>query len=593
MAVFTTITGHAMHSSTVTPIHPFQIIYEAAKQKDSASIKEILHEVCVDVEIGLEGTPVSQLAFEGNIQAVIYLQKTFNASSRWAIYGYGRSVNQVEAELLLEKAKSYNECFHLVRQYAKGLAVCNNPAAQIELKSISEKIPVNERNLYIDAITCGFILGRHAAPEIKYLGDGFYELEPTEVIHAKISAWTRTNRLSEVINYIQIKTQEVSENARDAHFNFRGVPESTFNYFECVNQVYYNLGRLGLVDLALNQIPSLFKDHMQTYAKYSNIVKGLGRGGYHRKALAFIKEGVFDSIDLVPRVGDSEQVILWKRDQEVAYAKRNKMYRELLLRDLIYGLAKGGFITEVKNVLTLVPPLDDMTEKIIKNFLSKGFLSEAREIVNLTRGNTWYRLMMIIFEDMKMSFMTNSFQRTALDLLTDWMTRTGSILQDFDYPEKFVDLKPKAKPLINIMHRYKLNFNQSLAWQDAVALQILLQLSRSDRISLESLFLIFDFLHPMTQSERQEVTSKYYFLINNGRFLSRLKNQAEFIPLIAASEQSTPNGVSVNGFTLFQMIKEKNLLAKAASKLSCGTEIEIENSEEKMVSSEQAIVRLG
>jgi hypothetical protein len=98
------VSEEKIHITQSSSPSPFDIIYQAAKLKDSAAIKGILKEVTLDVEVMLDGAPVSKHASDGNVHAVDYLLKEFNASSRWAVYGYGRSVNVVEAQRLLARA---------------------------------------------------------------------------------------------------------------------------------------------------------------------------------------------------------------------------------------------------------------------------------------------------------------------------------------------------------------------------------------------------------------------------------------------------------------------------------------------------------
>jgi hypothetical protein len=58
------------------------------------------------------------------------------------------------------------------------------------------------------------------------------------------------------------------------------------------------------------------------------------------------------------------------------------------------------------------------------------------------------------------------------------MINTGILLEEYDYPEKFNALKPKAMAIARIMADRELNFSQAIAWQDTVILLIMLQLTR-------------------------------------------------------------------------------------------------------------------
>lgn len=560
----------------VTPLSPFQIIYNAAKQKDSAAIKEILQEVCIDVEISIEGAPIAQLAFEGNIPAVTYLQKEFNASSRWAIYGYGRSLNKDEAQRLLEKAKSYNEWFQLLRQYAKGLAVCDPQTAKYYLTSIIEKLSEEEQRKLDAPIVCGSILGFHEAPNIRHsnpMQNNLCGLEPEAVIHAKISAWARTGRLDEVKHYMREKQLENYLNSRDAHLDFRAEPESTFNYDDCVNHFGYNLARIGLLEEALNVFYSFV--HNGVYESYrirnyqTSIIKGLGRGGYHKKALDFIKSDMF----ILKHLYRSHAGVLSEKEK-AQVEKDYEHQRNLAVVELVVdGLAKGGALAEVSHITTsykleAIKPY--LKSAIICSFIQKGYLFEARQAIHQPiKDKEWWVLMRVIVDNININFTTHSFQRTALEFVTEWLISDGSVaLADVHYPVKFDAIKPKAMPLIKLMLQRELTFMQSVVWYDAVALQILLQLSKSQKsISLDLQLMIFDFLyHPFTRIEKQEVLTKYSFQFRTRHLLTDLSTHAEFRPLISVWEKAP--AAERNGLTLFRMVKEKKLMTQATVSLN-------------------------
>ena len=70
-------------------------IYQAAKNSNTSiakvEIQQILKYATIDVRHHkTDDTAVSKLAAEGNVKAVNFLRKEFNASLMWVIYGYGR-----------------------------------------------------------------------------------------------------------------------------------------------------------------------------------------------------------------------------------------------------------------------------------------------------------------------------------------------------------------------------------------------------------------------------------------------------------------------------------------------------------------------
>jgi hypothetical protein len=83
------------------PSSPFQIIYEAAKSGEIDTIQTALKTTTIDVDSGATGAPVSLLAAEGEVNAVLLLQSQFGANARWVMYGYGYSKKSAEAEVIL------------------------------------------------------------------------------------------------------------------------------------------------------------------------------------------------------------------------------------------------------------------------------------------------------------------------------------------------------------------------------------------------------------------------------------------------------------------------------------------------------------
>lgn len=82
------------------PKTPFELICEAAIEKNEAAIKELLKKVSIDVSNGID-TPASLLAAQGNIAAVNFLREKFNASPFFIAFGYARAGNQAEVNKLL------------------------------------------------------------------------------------------------------------------------------------------------------------------------------------------------------------------------------------------------------------------------------------------------------------------------------------------------------------------------------------------------------------------------------------------------------------------------------------------------------------
>ncbi len=100
----------------------FNLICQAAKEKNKAAITQLLTTVCIDVYNGYN-TPVSQLAVEGHFEAVTFLRNQFNASLRWIAYGYAKGGHAATANDVLKLAAALPAerlILGMVHGYAKG-----------------------------------------------------------------------------------------------------------------------------------------------------------------------------------------------------------------------------------------------------------------------------------------------------------------------------------------------------------------------------------------------------------------------------------------------------------------------------------------
>jgi hypothetical protein len=139
-------------------------------------------------------------------------------------------------------------------------------------------------------------MGGHEVPNIFVGNNG--DLEPKEIIAAKISAWARTNRFNDVLNYIEEEEEEKKLQAlatdHSEQFDFWATPESNFNIEYSVNNYFYSLARIGLLDEAMSKLYSFGDTDEQVIWGYQkSIIHGLGRGGYHKKAFDLIINNKF------------------------------------------------------------------------------------------------------------------------------------------------------------------------------------------------------------------------------------------------------------------------------------------------------------
>ena len=138
----------------------FNLICQAAKEKNKAAITQLLTTVCIDVYNGYN-TPVSQLAVEGHFEAVTFLRNQFNASLRWIAYGYAKGGHAATANDVLKLAAALPaERLILLRWIAYGYAQGGHVAAANDVLKLAA--PAKRLDL-LRGMVHGYAKGGHVA----------------------------------------------------------------------------------------------------------------------------------------------------------------------------------------------------------------------------------------------------------------------------------------------------------------------------------------------------------------------------------------------------------------------------------------------
>jgi len=156
------------HSSTIDSLQsehkdevsPFDIIYNAAKDKNEKIITSVVSAACVDdIQKGSEGTPVSKLASEGQHEAVNFLRTKFNASLSWIAYGYALGGHVNAANDLLKLAATHSDRFALWKKMALGYALGGyvNSANDV----LKHAATPDDQLALLGNIALGYALGGH------------------------------------------------------------------------------------------------------------------------------------------------------------------------------------------------------------------------------------------------------------------------------------------------------------------------------------------------------------------------------------------------------------------------------------------------
>lgn len=159
--MFSSVSNDVKHEpSSETPW--CDLIYDAAKKQDKAKIQEILKYATIDVRHQTtDDTAVSKLAADGNVTAVNFLRKEFNASLIWVIFGYGRfgtESDEIKKILSLDMPPSQMAQMrqYLIYGYARGRHV--DEVNALLLSAVPE-----EKNRLLYFIAYGYSQGGYDA----------------------------------------------------------------------------------------------------------------------------------------------------------------------------------------------------------------------------------------------------------------------------------------------------------------------------------------------------------------------------------------------------------------------------------------------
>ena len=546
-----------MLSSATPELSPYDQIVKAALIEDEKSIEQVLLDVTIDVETtGVFPTPISKLAAEGKDQAVTFLQTKYNASSRGIIHGYGYVKNANAAKILLDKPSSYEEYFDLLLAYITGLA-CGNHSETIE--TILATLSASERKRAAQYIVCGFILGEHFTVANDWLNNNNYLDDLSLSLTAKITGLVRggLHLLAEALlksKYKELTTKlmELSRDVWDSQFSLMGAYFSTppngavedsqrasFDYVTYQNQLIYCLGRIGLVDVALAKIASyssgMTRDEFNELDGW--LVGGLGRGGHLSKALTFIK------------------------------AKTSSYDKDTLIGKLLSGMARSGSIEHVKPLFEMInfrqrltPILLDVIEACGRG----GFLTQAQEVIPAEWKNT-ISVMHTFINTLQGNRSKAIYERTTLAFITEYLAfqPNGQIPKHLN---SFIT--PTTRKLAAIRQQHELNYAQSLAWQH---LPIFLQVTRTSKLTLEMIILIFQFIAPLTTAERSSASMKSYIHLQPDRLFNTLTANPIFTPVINSWQQAqeTLPIRKKSRMSFFKVLEQQNLIPAASTILKC------------------------
>jgi hypothetical protein len=545
-----------MLSSATPELSFFQIIYNAALLEEEKTITETLDYVTIDVETtGVFPTPISQLAAEGHTQAVTFLQTKFQASSRGVLHGYGYAKNWDAAQIILDAASSYEEYFDLLISYISGLACANH---RIEIKNLMATLSKSEQGKLAPFVVTGLVISGNPELADLWITENKHKDNLNITLAAKMAGFVRRgdHPLAEELlahNLVQLgeRLSELSRWNDDMQFSLQGAFFSTspdgslsdpqrqmYEHITYQQHLIYCLGRIGLIELARQKIELYSLNNAETRQQYGLfLIDGLGRGGHHALAKGFIR------------------------------AQTNENYFDKLIEMLVKGLARSGSISHMNNLFEMLnypQQKADLIITAIESYGRGGFLQQAQAVVPV-KSRTWTPFMQKYLSILQGNNSKPIYVRNTLDYITEYLAERprGQLPEAL---EPFVTLK--IRKLAENRGKFNLSYSQTLMWQ---YLPIFLQISRTNKISVDMAILIFQFLEPISPAERNVACIKSYIHVHPKRFFNTLATNPAFIPVISTWEEkqaALPKRWR-NPTKFFKELEEHKLIEATITQLKC------------------------
>jgi hypothetical protein len=418
---------------TLTAQSFFEIIYQAAKEKNLARIQAVLPYVSIDVIDGNHGAPVKKLALEGNIEAVNFLRTHFNASLTWIMCGYCQGGYFDEVSTIV---KPLNPAFRLYSQMLL-LASAYAEGGWVEEENVIMDIcPLNssERKSFLKHFAKGYASGGHVFEVNRILSSNPAFKTDVHFMEAVVYGYSHAGNIVE-INKI-LKSSNPDDYFNLIKYAFKGYIQIGFlvqayklyrlisnpqDQDELLNEMIVALASTGQVK-KVNEI--LMCNNNGLLELWKSAIYGFAKGGYFQEAnkilclatndderkflqkemaLAFAYGEHFDKVnDILSMALDANERISLFTSISIGYSwssniskiqesfqSATEQERVAILKYTMYGYGSYGHIDEGKIYLMLAQtPAQrlSMVKQFLKGLAIEGHVNLANEILALERN---------------------------------------------------------------------------------------------------------------------------------------------------------------------------------------------------------------
>ena len=489
-------------------IHFSKLIYQAAKNPNKDEAKAIINKLLVSVAIDIyqgktSGPAVYQLAAEGEVEAVNFLRKEFNASSLWAVSGYAQGEYETEINKIFAQTINPTERFELLQYKMFGYALGKH--AEKANKTLAQVTNPKELLLLQKEMVSGYSRNGHIAETNIVLNQPTERTEQLELMQCAALGHTLRGNVTEANN---ILAQAIN-------------PEEQLILRKEMISGYSRSGDVVEVNKILGQANN--PEEQLTLGREA--ICGYARGGHIAKANK-AREEITDPLE-----------------------------RFNLLQYEILGYAQSGNVAEANKLLDLaMKPSEKLTllKEKTRGYIIRGHIVEVNKVLaqhgkNYSHYSTAQsHLPKVIVDNLnKAAFSDN---RSALQVIAMFNTNFHKdIVNELKESKEIkIDMKglaEKATKINIVMTTQKLNFSQAMDWiQPEIQIWLLQghQLIKNKKFHAAIFLRIATFLSPNTLEDMTDLTNKLTLTIRRERFFNNLKIHNQLLPsqLMASSSEN-------------------------------------------------------
>jgi hypothetical protein len=389
-----------------------EVIYQAAKEKNSAKIRALLPHVTIGIELKEGWTAVTKLATERNIEAVNFLITEFDASLYLAAYGYALKGYTEEATNILEKVSSTAEQFIMSLWMMYAYARSNNLD---EMNKISNKFTNRTQQFILKKWKVGGYARAGNIKEVNKILESDCSSERLILMKEALEYYVRSGFLDEANKILSNAVNPIQKRIFIECFAMVYARQSQYQEANALLQSLQNPGwrQAVMVEMVCNYG---FNGDIEAARKVCDLADNLNDRLKLIKCLPFVLAAA-GRIDTVNKLIDSalnveerhsvsmqaasgyaieNQVV---EENNILNLAENTPHRYEILKEIGYSYAKEGKINKVNEIKNFFVNTDDLNiylKRIIEGYAKAGLIEQVNELCDFYGGQNANRIELML-----------------------------------------------------------------------------------------------------------------------------------------------------------------------------------------------------